>query len=329
MKAISPALRRLQAELAEGKDSTGGPSSPSLWSYHHGYHLKLALAQKTDRHRPDAVSTLAQMLQAEDAGIRWHLVKVLGSVPGPEASTALAQRAIFDLAADVREAAVQVLERRPPKEYRPQLLAALRYPWPPAADHAAEALVALGDREAVPALRELLSRPDPAAPFRDQDGKWVVSEVVRVNHLGNCLLCHAPSTSPGDPVRGFVPSRNQPLPPAYYASRGGDFIRADVTYLRQDFSVSEPVKDHGRWPGVQRFDYLVRTRELTRLERAVLPAAAADAGAARQGAADRAVPCTYPQGEAVLFALRHLTAGADRDAGHSDRSGSSAARLRR
>jgi hypothetical protein len=270
------------------------------------------------------------MLQAEDPSIRWQLVKVMESVPGPEASTVLARRATFDLAADVREAAVKALEGRPRKEYRPQLLAALRYPWPPAADHAAEALVALGDREAVPALRELLDQPDPRAPFRGRDGKWVVSEVVRINHLGNCLLCHAPSTSPRDPVRGFVPSRDRPLPQAYYAGRsGGDFVRADVTYLRQDFSVSEPVKDHGPWPAVQRFDYLVRTRELTPVERAALPAAAADAGAARQGAADRAVPCTYPQREAVLFALRHLTEGADRDAGHPDRSGSSGASLRR
>jgi hypothetical protein len=35
---------------------------------------------------------------------------------------------------------------------------------------------------------------------------------VRINHLGNCLLCHSPSTSRADLVRGAVPTPGQPLP---------------------------------------------------------------------------------------------------------------------
>src|SRR5262249_29981030 len=148
------------------------------------------------------------------------------------------------------------------------LLDGLRYPWAPAADHAAEALVALNDREAIPPLAELLGGPDPAGPaplaFHDidrahlayhnidpaqlaaapgspepwrspavalderqgggrrtrlmadpgglpqsikaSDGEvYAVREVVRVNHLRNCLLCHPPSLADGDMVRGAVP----------------------------------------------------------------------------------------------------------------------------
>ena len=60
-----------------------------------------------------------------------------------------------------------------------------------------------------------------------------------------------------------VPSPDEPLPPlsslAYYESPGRDvpLIRANETYLRQDFSVTQPVEDSGPWPGFQRYDYLV------------------------------------------------------------------------
>ena len=74
------------------------------------------------------------------------------------------QRAVFDLSPDVREAAVKALRARRNSEYRPVLLGALRYPWAPAADHAAEALVALEDRGAAGQLVRLLDEPDPALP---------------------------------------------------------------------------------------------------------------------------------------------------------------------
>src|SRR5262249_7296481 len=39
-----------------------------------------------------------------------------------------------------------------------------------------------------------------------------------------------------------------------------------VTYLKQDFSVPLAVKNPGVWPGVQRFDFLVRERPATAKE---------------------------------------------------------------
>jgi hypothetical protein len=133
----------------------------------------------------------------------------------------------------------------------------------------------------------------------------VVSELVRVNHLRNCYLCHAPALSIKDPVPGVVPSPGRELPPAYYGSSRGPFVRADVTYLRQDFSLMQRVEKPDRWPPWQRFDFLVRTRELSADEVAALG----------KGAHPRWM--IYPQREAVLFALRELT-GEDLGPGSAD-----------
>jgi hypothetical protein len=190
---------------------------------------------------------------------------------------------------------LQALAPRPPEEYRAVLLAGLRHPWAPAADHAAEALAALEDRQAVPALQKLLNQPSPNAAYLDEaEGFWKMPEMVRVNHLSNCLMCHAPSKETSDLVRGRIPSPGAPLPPLsqYYQDSTGPFVRADVTYLRQDFSVVQPVKNHAPWPEKQRFDYVVKVRPATiaevaaRVEQPVVP--------------------NYPQRESVLFALKEL-----------------------
>jgi hypothetical protein len=257
-------------------------------------------ANRHDWEQVEAVPTLTQLLQAEDKPLRLLLVELLTRIKGRAATAALAQRALFDLSEEVREAAVKVLAERPRDEYRPELLAGFRYPWAPVADHAAEALVALGDRAALPRLVLLLDEPDPAQPTEPEETKGrpgtpVVRELVRVNHLKNCMLCHAPSLDTTEPVRGLVPTPGQPLPPSfspqYYAAATGTFVRADITYLRQDFSVPQPVAQPGAWPCSQRFDYLVRVRpaNLRELFERVRP------------------PDTYPQREAVLFALRELT----------------------
>jgi hypothetical protein len=79
-------------------------------------------------------------------------------------------------------------------------------------------------------------------------------------------------------------------------------VRADITFLRQDFSVRLPVPRLTPTPRPgplgdpkQRFDYVVRTRRLTPTEMKLFKA---------RPPAD---PMDYPQRDAVLFALRQLT----------------------
>src|SRR5205085_333603 len=176
-----------------------------------------------------------------------------------------------------------------------------RYPWAPVADHAAEALVALDLKDSVPQIVQRLNESDVGLPVsvRGPGGVPVpaVREMVKINHLGNCVLCHCPSTDTTDLVRGAVPTFGQALPapattPQYYeGNRGGSFVRADITYLKQDFSVVQPVERHGVWPANQRFDYLVRTRTIPMHEMAALTD-------------PKRKPS--PQRESMLFALRGL-----------------------
>jgi hypothetical protein len=254
--------------------------------------------------QPDAIPTLLQLLQAESKPTRLLLVELLAKIKGKPATVALAQRAMFDLSAEVREAAVSALRNRPADEYRPVFLEAFHYPWAPAGDHAAEALVNLRDEGVVPGLTQFLDESDPKATDagNGKASRPVVRELVKVNHLANCMMCHAPSSSLSDLVRGRVPISGQPLPsptttPQYYEGTSGVFVRADVTYLKQDFSVVQPVLKPGPWPTNQRYDYLVRTRPANAKDK--LDAAKAD------GAEPKEV--TSPQREAALFALRDLS----------------------
>ena len=71
----------------------------------------------------------------------------------------------------MQEAAARQLLARPRVDYRPVLLAGLRYPWLPVAQHARETLVFVKDVEAVPQLKKLLAYPDPTAVLRsERDG---------------------------------------------------------------------------------------------------------------------------------------------------------------
>jgi hypothetical protein len=216
--------------------------------------------------KAESVSVLMQMLMAETAAVREVLAEQLSRIEGKPATEALAQLALFDLAPGVRERAIRALATRPASDYRLLLLRGFEHPWPAVADHAAEAIVALKWKDTVPTLVRLLETPDPQAPYRKvAGGPSFVRELVRVNHLRNCLLCHPPSFDTQDKVRGLVPSPNRPLPVQPVVSwrsepSPGLFVRADVTYLKQDFATMMPVDNPGAWPNTQRFDFFVRER---------------------------------------------------------------------
>lgn len=298
----------LDAAAPAGPD--GHRSSPAL--------LVQALRREKRGKRPEwlrseAIPTMLQLLMFEDTPVRRILVEMLADIPGSAATVALARRAVFDLDPDLRAEAVRALKDRPAADARPVFLAALRYPWPPAADHAAEALTALEDKGAIPALVTLLKESDPAAPRKLSRSGYVVQEQVRAKHIANCLLCHPPALTGNEPVQGQDPVNTVPARAAGGGgggrwSSGGSggssaganrvplVIRADITFLRQDFSVQLPAPD---LPAVQgavptfRFDYLVRTRRLTKLDTPRLNQPRGET--------------SYPQREAVLFALRELT----------------------
>ncbi len=60
----------------------------------------------------------------------------------------------------------------------------------------------------IPNLVQLLDQPDPSDPQALPNGRVVVKEVVRVNHLTNCLMCHPPSYDGGGPALGVDPVLN-------------------------------------------------------------------------------------------------------------------------
>ena len=294
---------RRTSEQASGSVTVNGSTADwhriSRSNGHRDRKLISHLGRKPLLH-PKYVAALEQMLQAETPALRRHLIRMLDAIDGPKASTALAKRAVFDLSSENRMAATAALSKRDPAQYRAVLLRGLRYPWPAAASHAAEALVKLDDRLAAKDLVAQLDAPNPYQPWRRSDGTFAVRELVRVNHMRNCLLCHEPSTSESDLVRGRIPYPDRRLPREYYHSQAGTFVRADITRLKQDFSVTQPAKDNGRWPKMQRFDYLVRERALAPIE-----------VVART---EKLVSFGDPNREAVLFALRKLTG---KDAGKS------------
>ncbi|MBI1917221.1 MAG: HEAT repeat domain-containing protein [Planctomycetes bacterium] len=252
---------------------------------------------------PNAIPVMTQILQAENSSVRLLYAEVLGRIRGGEAAEALVRRAVLDLAPEVRERAIRELRTRSRNDYVPLLLRKLRYPWAPAAGHAAEALVALDLKETVLDLVRMLGEPDPTLPTTVTEGRTryqVVPELVRVNHLRNCALCHPPSFSKKDLIRAtfraLSPAEESPAFIGYGGGQGedpGPFVRADITYLRQDFSVMHQVEDHEKAPPHQRFDYVVRQRLLT-------PVQAAELLQRRQKGRST-------QREAVLFALRELT----------------------
>lgn len=262
----------------------------------------------------DRVAALMQILAPEDSGVRLRLVHYLVGIEHKEATRALARLAIFSFEEDVRRAAREALRKRSAEDWGDLLLIGLRYPWPAVAANAGEAIVHLGRRDLVAQLVAALDEPDPRAPAeREVNGRktLAVRELVRINHHRNCLLCHAPGNTPDvelnrigrstKVVTGATPSPGQPFPPpsqGYDPSASPDvLVRADVTYLRQDFSLLMPVKDAAPWPERQRFDFLVRTRPVT----------TQDAAAYQQWTKQQGPGYLPPHKRAALSALRALT----------------------
>jgi hypothetical protein len=249
------------------------------------------------------VAALTQIFAPAPDPYRAGLAKHLASIAHQDAGRALARLAIFDPDESVRQAAIAALKGRPTREYASILMDGFRYPVPSVAKRAAAALAKLECKEVVADLVAVLEQPDPRAPVKQKiDGQeaTVVREVVRINHHRNCLLCHAPA-DPDRPSRGIltvpVPLPDQRLPEssAYGFGLSPDiFIRTDVTYLRQDFSMMLPVENAAPWPDVQRFDFLVRTRVL----------GAAEAADYAEQIAQQGTP---PSHLAAQHALRELT----------------------
>jgi hypothetical protein len=269
------------------------------------------IAPRKDDRSPKAgahVAALMQVLGAETSAIQLGLVRHLEQVADPEASDALARLGLFTPADSVRQAALQALGKKPGNAATEVLLNGLRYPWPVVASRAAEALVQLGRKETAPQLVSLLGGRDPRLPILEEvENKKVpvVRELVRINHNRNCLLCHAPGTTidnvmglgmttatiPSDPPRSSSdPYESQPSFP-------DNLVRIDVTYLRQDFSLMQRVANARPWPEMQRFDYFVRKRQLTKQE--------AEAYSNKLGKPQPGQLSPYQQ--AAVLALRGLT----------------------
>jgi hypothetical protein len=254
----------------------------------------------------DVVPVLAQVLQVEGPEYRRLLVEELARIPGRKAGAALARRALYDPSPEIRQAAIASLKDRPSPEFQDIVLDGLRYPWAPVADHAADILIATHDVQAVPRLVEMQHLPDPAAPYLNEKKQQVeIRELVGINHMRSCCLCHAPSYSSSDWVPGRVMVPGVEIPAEYYGSSTGAFVRADITYLRQDFSTMERVDNAKPWPELQRFDYLVRTRVATPEEFTALQAQPADAD--------------YPQRRATLRALKRLSGRGSSSSAQSER----------
>jgi len=264
--------------------------------------LTEVMGSAKDWSSPDAIPTLMQMMTPENKPVRKVLIDLLSRIQDRRATMALAMRAVTDLSPELREAAIEALKVRPAEDYRPILLAGLRYPFSAMAEHAAEAISALDDKDSIPTLVKLLDLPSATLPSHASSSAtsmMVVREVVKVNHLSNCMLCHQPSFERTDLVRGAMPKPGEAIPspattPQYYDRADGNFVRADITYLRQDFSVVQPILRPGNWPSYQRFDYLVRLRKPTNTE----------LGMALPSNLEKSL---NPSRDAILFALKDLT----------------------
>lgn len=304
--------RLLDGRFELGRRSRSGPTLPAPAEHHRSETEKVEIfwshyayrGRFGDESIAQGSPALEQVLMAKSPAFRESLVHVMRDAGGPSTKI-LVRRALFDLDPAVRRAAVAALETRNQDDYTNLLIEGFRYPWPPVARHAAEALVALERTDLAASLQSMRNERDPYVTAAN--GATTVREAVRVNHFKNCLLCHPPIKSgpaqnllaralQGDatvPV-GVVPIPGKEIPKTYTEEMGARiFVRADVTHLRQDFSVRLDVTTMDPWPTSQRFDILVRSRVLRTDEEATRQAA----GATLESS---------PNGAALLFAIERL-----------------------
>ncbi len=228
------------------------------------------------------IAALTQMIGPERKSMRAGLVRQLASAKRAEATRALARAAVFDVDLDVREAAIKALKEdgRGKDVSGEVFVRAIRYPMASVAKQAAHAMLALERTDLLPELAAFLDEKAPGDPEdKVVDGKFacVVREVVKINHHRNCLLCHPPAqTGQTHEVPGVMPIPGAPFPSSPSEAYGNaqssndPMVRADTTYLRQDFSVMMPVENAAPWPEMQRFDFLVRSRVVEGQELATL-----------------------------------------------------------
>jgi hypothetical protein len=236
----------------------------------------------------------AQVLPAASAEHHQLWVRALAAIPRVEATRALARAAVLSTEKDVRASAMEALSVRRERDCTAVLVELLRYPWPAVAESAAQAIVQLKRRDLIPHLEAMLDEPDPRRPRTEKRAGrevTVAPELVRINHLRNCLLCHAPAEggkTPEGALVAEVPVPSQELPDTsngYGRSGSNLLVRIDVTYLRQDFSTLLEVKERSPWPKMQRFDFVVRKRVLTDQEAEELRARLAGESPYRRAAA--------------------------------------------
>ena len=229
--------------------------------------IKQAVSFLVKNSSSQKLKTIDHILLIDHPRLRLEFIAALQKNDSAAAIELIANKAKFDLEPEIRVAATDALADVKPEKYRKHLLEGLKYPWHVVAEHSAEALVRLNDQDAVPHLIEMLDLPHPQFPTRI-NGQLAQRELVGINHMRNCLMCHAPSISSMDSARGLIPHTSRPLPRRYYESEDPVTfaVRADITYLEQDFSVVQSVENSGPWPRTQRFDYVVQNRKLTEAE---------------------------------------------------------------
>jgi hypothetical protein len=244
-----------------------------------GYFGLLARAPKSEaskekvrEHWQVNTAVAAQILPGEYPAHQEEVIRALAKIPRPEATRELTRVAVFSPSQDIRAKAIAALSDRPRHDATDLLVGSLRYPWPAVAENAVRAIVQLKRKDLLPHLEAMLEEPDPRGPRVEVVGgrkEMVAHELVRINHHRNCLLCHAPAERdklPKDVLVAEVPVPSKELPHGVYLSDSHLLVRIDVTYLRQDFSALQAVKEKSAWPEMQRFDFVVRKRLLTPAE---------------------------------------------------------------